>query len=196
MGAATRKSTMAQPALRDLTARTSVAARLCHACGLCCNGVLFHTVRLQPNDTPTELTALGLKLKRKNGRDLILQPCPAHEGGMCTIYTRRPERCRLFECQQLQRVTAGRISETMALEKIREVQRRAMRLEMLSQRGDGTPRKGPLSKRCETALAEPFDATTHPELAGQREELARGLAELESILDEDFRVPTALPRGK
>ena len=98
-------------------------------------------------------------------------------------------RCRLFECQQLRRVGKGEITEAIALEKIGEVQRRAARLNTLSRRADGSQRKGPLSKRCETALAEPFDATTHPELVTEQEELARGLGELETILDEHFRVP-------
>jgi uncharacterized protein len=175
--------------LMDLLSTNSPAARLCAACGLCCNGVLFHTVRLQPNDVPRDLAALGLKLKRKNHHDYLLQPCPAYRDAQCAIYAQRPERCRLFECQQLQQVGSGKITETMALEKIREVQQRAARLDELARRADGRPRKGPLSKRCETALAEPFDATTHPELVRQREELANGLAELDAILDEDFRVP-------
>ncbi len=169
----------------------SAATRLCAACGLCCNGVLFHTVRLQPSDAPRDLAALGLKLKRKTRQQLILQPCPALRDGQCSIYAQRPERCRLFECRQLQRVGSGEITEAMALEKIHEVQRRAAQLDRISRRADGSARKGPLSKRCETALAEPFDATTHPELVGQREDLARGLAELDAILDEDFRIPRA-----
>lgn len=167
------------------------AARLCGACGLCCNGVMFHNVRLQPSDVPPALAALGLKLKRKSREDLILQPCPAYRDERCSIYAQRPERCRLFECRQLQQVGTGEITEAKALEKIRGVQARAARLDVLSRRADGSARKGPLSKRCETALAEPFDATTHPELIGQRKELARGLAELDAILDEDFRVSEA-----
>ena len=178
-------------AFMDLPSTDSAAARLCAACGLCCNGVLFHTVRLQPNDSPRELAALGLKLKRKNRHDYILQPCPAYRDAQCSIYAQRPARCRLFECQQLQRVATGEITEAAALEKIRAVQRRVAQLDRLSRRADGSLRKGPLSKRCETALAEPFDVTTHPELVGQREELAGGLAELDAMLDEDFRVPTA-----
>ncbi|HEX8312101.1 MAG TPA: YkgJ family cysteine cluster protein [Chthoniobacteraceae bacterium] len=170
---------------------SSPASRLCTACGLCCNGGIFHTVRLQPGDSPQELAALGLKLKRKHGHQCILQPCPAHRDSRCSIYESRPERCRLFECRQLQRVTAREITEAMALEKIQEVQQRVAELDALSRRPDGTLRKGPLSKRCETALAEPFDATTHPQLIEQREALARGLAELDAILDEDFRVPRA-----
>lgn len=162
---------------------------LCTACGLCCNGTMFHTVRLQPVDDPAALAALGLKLKRKNGRDLILQPCPAYKESRCSIYEQRPERCRRFECQQLLRVRAGELSLASALSKIRDVQRRTQDLDQLSRRADGSPRKGPIAKRCETALAEPFDATTAPELIMQREELARGLRELEEILDTDFRVP-------
>lgn len=153
---------------------------------------MFHTVRLQPRDSPRELAALGLKLKRKNGRDHILQPCPAYREARCAIYEQRPERCRVFECRQLQRLAAEEITEAMALETIREVQRRAAQLDAMSRRQDGSLRKGPLSKRCETALAEPFDATLQPELVGQRADLARGLAELDAILDADFRLPVAV----
>lgn len=174
-----------------MPAPLSAATRLCTACGLCCNGVMFHTVRLQPNDTPRELAGLGLKLKRKKGHDYILQPCPAYRDAQCSIYADRPERCRLFECRQLHRVGTGEITEAFALERIHEVQRRAAQLDELSRRADGSLRNGPLSKRCATALAEPFDATARPELIAQREELARGLAELDAMLDEDFRLPKA-----
>src|SRR6188768_3829451 len=112
---------------------------------------MFHTVRLQPKDDVRELVALGLKLKRKKRQDYILQPCPAYREEQCAIYPQRPERCRLFECQQLQRVGSGEITEAMALEKIREVQRRSDQLDLLSRRLDGSRRKGPLSRRCETA---------------------------------------------
>jgi uncharacterized protein len=170
------------------TAVTSAASRLCQACGLCCNGVMFHLVRLQPGDSAPALAALGLKLKRKNRQDYILQPCPAYRDAQCSIYLQRPERCRLFECRQLQRVASGAITEEMAREKIREVQRRVARLDDLSRRADGGLRKGPISIRGEATLAEHFDPETHPHLINEREELARGLAELDALLDADFRV--------
>jgi hypothetical protein len=154
---------------------------------------MFHLVRLQPADSARELAALGLKLKRKNRQDYIQQPCPAWREAQCSIYAARPERCRVFECRQLQRVAAGEIAEAAALEKIREIQHRVTELDALARRADGQPRKGPLSRRCETTLAEPFDPATHPELIGEREALARGLAELDAILDADFRVPLAPP---
>ena len=149
---------------------------------------MFHFVRLQPGDSARELAALGLKLKRKNGHVQIIQPCPAHRDAECSIYQARPERCRLFECRQLQRVTSGEITEEAARAKIGEVQRRVAHLDALSRRADGARRRGPLARRCETALAEPFDSTTHPELVAEREALARGMRELDALLDADFRV--------
>src|SRR4051812_31950867 len=133
---------------------SSAASRLCTACGLCCNGVMFHTVRLQPGDSAKELTALGLKLKRKNKQNYILQPCPAYKGSQCSIYQYRPERCRLFECRQLKRVGAGEISESAALEKIRDVQRRVEVVNELMAQAGATNVKRPLSKRWEKVLAE------------------------------------------
>ena len=173
------------------SAPTSAASRVCRACGLCCNGVIFHQVILQPQDSARELAALGLRLRRKQGQNYFSQPCPAFQETKCSIYHQRPERCRLFECRQLKRMAAGELTEENALEKIAEVKRRAAHLDELSRRPDGTLRHGPLSTRCEVALAEPFDATTHPELIRDREALARGLDELDALLDQDFRVPPA-----
>lgn len=167
---------------------TSVASRLCQECGLCCNGVLFHTVRLQPSDSPRDLSGLGIKIKRKRGQDFFSQPCSAFLEMQCGIYAQRPSRCRLFECRQLKGVQSGTITVDSAMERIHNVQERVAILEELSLRADGKPRKGPLSKRCETALAEPIDASTHAELAAKQRELARGLQDLEDILDAHFRL--------
>lgn len=151
---------------------------------------MFHLVRLQPGESAREFAMLGLRLKRKKKHDYVLQPCSAWRESRCSIYLQRPVRCRVFECQQLQRVAAGQISEEAALEAIRDVQRRVAQLETLSRRDDGRARKGPLSKRCEAALAEPADPATQPELAREHETLVRELRKLEAILDADFRVPT------
>src|SRR5271163_4672225 len=102
----------------------SAATRLCGQCGMCCNGVMFHTVWLQPGESPQKLAALGLKLKLKKKQHYLLQPCAAHNGSECAIYMQRPERCRLFECRQLKRIAKGEITEAMAMEKIQDVKRR------------------------------------------------------------------------
>ena len=102
---------------------SSASARLCAACGMCCDGVLFHSVELQPGDSPRQLAALGLKLRSKKGVAFFLQPCSAHrEVGStcsCAIYDQRPARCRLFNCRQLLGVASGETTETDALGKIR-----------------------------------------------------------------------------
>ena len=161
---------------------------LCQECGLCCNGVLFHTVRLQPADSAKALAALGLKLKRKKGAHYILQPCPAWQDCQCSIYAARPERCRLFECRQLQRIAAGETTEAAALEKIRDVQRRVAQVHELLARAGSTNAKRPLSKRCEKIMAEPLDASSDSAALALRHDLTRAMQELSAILDADFRL--------
>ena len=166
----------------------TAAARLCAACGLCCNGVLFHTVQLKSGDSAKELAALGLKLKRKQGHHYILQPCPAFKESCCSIYAARPTRCRLFECRQLQQVEAGEITEAMALEKIREVQRRVTEMDELLHRAGGTNIKRPFSKRCEKVMAEPLAALTDPAAVELRNRLTLAMQELNVILNQEFRI--------
>ena len=166
----------------------AAAARLCAACGLCCNGVLFHTVQLKPGDSAKQLVALGLKLKRKQGQHYILQPCPAFQESCCSIYAARPTRCRLFECRQLQQAEAGEITETTALEKIREVRRRVAEMDELLERAGGTNRKRPLSKRFEKVLAEPIESLTDPAAVELRHRLTLAKQELDVILNRDFRI--------
>jgi Fe-S-cluster containining protein len=170
------------------SANVSAASRLCSACGMCCNGVMFHTVAMQPADSATTLSALGLKLKRKKGKSYILQPCPAFRGTHCGIYTARPERCRLFECRQLKRVATGEISEADALEKIQEATRRVAEVTALLEQAGGANPKRPLSKRCETALAVPLHHASDPITVELHRELTRAMRELDALLDADFRI--------
>ncbi len=171
-----------------LAPESAAASRLCAACGLCCNGVLFHTVRLQPGDSSQALVALGLKLKRKKGHNHILQPCPAFQCERCSIYAARPARCRLFECRQLERVAAGEITEAQALEKIHDARRRVNEMNELLQRAGSTNTKRPLSKRCEKALAEPLHPSSAQEAVELRRRLTVAMAELNALLNEDFRL--------
>lgn len=147
---------------------------------------MFHRVRLQAADSPNELAALGLKLKHKRGQHYLLQPCPAFRETHCSIYASRPERCRLFECRQLQRVNAGDTTETMALAKIQEVKRRVGEMnDFVRQIGGVTDEKKPLTKRCDKVLTEPLDNDEAREL---KQRLTLSMAELDKMLDEEFRV--------
>ncbi|MFA7234519.1 MAG: YkgJ family cysteine cluster protein [Terrimicrobiaceae bacterium] len=157
---------------------TSAAARLCAACGMCCNGVLFHSVLLQPGDSARALSALGLKIKRKT---FFLQPCPAHQGGRCAIYEQRPNRCRNFHCRQLLRVTAGETTEASALQKIARARHLADRVNALIARvADPNPNRA-IAQRCANALTTTDRTPLHDEL----ESAAR---DLESLLEKEFRV--------
>lgn len=164
----------------------ATASRLCAACGMCCNGVLFHSMRLQPSDSERKLESLGLKVKRRKGERHILQPCPAHNGICCTIYAHRPERCRLFECRQLKDLAAGRITEADALAKIQDAQRRVGQVRELFQRaGDAREHKA-FAVRFAAIFTEPLDPSQEAVIV--RDTLAGAMRELESLLQNNFRI--------
>ena len=165
----------------DATNPPSAAARLCAMCGMCCDGVLFHSVLLGPGDSARTLSALGLKTKRKKGQESFRQPCPAHHGCGCAIYDRRPDRCRHFNCRQLLRVAAGATTEARATEKIAGARRLVGRVDALIGRVAETNPSRSLAQRCANALT-----TSDPTpLNG---ELESAMRELESLLDREFRV--------
>ena len=155
---------------------------------MCCNVVLFLWVQLQPQDTPVELASLGVKLKRKNGKHYIQQPCPAYGDSGCTIYRQRPERCRLFECRQLRGVISGSIPESDAVTAIQKALKQVETIDHLfSELGDSN-KKRPYLKRLEKVQAKPVHRSTDPETAALRSELETASNELESMLDQNFRV--------
>jgi len=101
----------------------AITNELCNACGLCCNGVLFKDVQLQPGDDAAHLRSLGLPIREprrvppRTGRSphshevrktRFPQPCAALcDGNRCRIYAERPARCREFECALFKSVAAG-----------------------------------------------------------------------------------------
>ena len=103
-------------------------AKLCLQCGLCCNGVLFKDVELQPGDAPATLKRLGISLTKTNK---FPQPCGALNGCECRIYANRPTRCRQFECALLKAVVASEVEVPAALRMIRDTQRKAEQVKRL-----------------------------------------------------------------
>lgn len=121
--------------------------QLCLQCGLCCNGVLFRDVELQPGDDAAKLKALGMpvkgiakvqssKLKVQAGK--FDQPCTALGSDCrCRIYADRPSRCRSFECALLLEAVAGRVETEAALKLIRATRRKADKvLKLMREIGD------------------------------------------------------------
>jgi hypothetical protein len=138
----------------DNSRNGSTPEAICLACGLCCNGVIFADVKLQPGDNPAPLQLLGLPLRfGRNPRQeapassattgsvlhtaKFTQPCAAYDGRHCRIYSDRPRYCREFECQLLKNVRAGRTRIDVALAIIRTARRRADKVRrLLRQLGD------------------------------------------------------------
>ena len=166
----------------------SAAARLCAACGLCCNGVLFAIVQLQPADSPKQLASLGLKLTHKKKRHFFQQPCPMFRESQCAIYQNRPERCRLFECRQLKQVATGQIAETTALATIDDARRRVDRVRELFERLGETNHKRPLTRRYESIMQAPLDPSESPKTTLLRDQVTIAMRELRELLQRDFRV--------
>ena len=148
---------------------------------MCCDGTLFHSVVLQPTDSPRVLSSLGLTLKRKTGLTTFRQPCSAHQNNQCAIYENRPQRCRLFNCQQLLRVAAGEITQSLAQETIASTRKKINQVvEKIEQLTETNPNQG-LTQRFAVALAN-----TAPSL--ERTELETEMSELQKILEKEFRV--------
>lgn len=167
------------------SAYSESASRLCSACGMCCNGVLFHGMAVQPEDSVRALAAKGLKAKRRDGELQFQQPCPAHDGNCCRIYAERPQRCRAFACRQLVGVFNGEILESAAMEKIQEARKRSDRVrELLEMLGDDRTKR-PLATRCAGVFTPPLDPS--PQAEALREELRDAMTALEEMLARDFR---------
>lgn len=161
------------------------ASRLCAACGLCCNGVLFFGAQLQPGDSARKLEKLGLKVKRREGQLIMLQPCTAHREMSCRVYADRPTRCRLFACRQLLAVEAGERTAEEALATIGSALAQVERVkDLLREAGDSREHKA-LQTRHESVFTEPLDETR----AAAREMLRTAMAELDGTLQNHFHPP-------
>jgi len=162
----------------------SFEARLCAACGMCCNGVLFHGTSLEPTDSIRALSALGLRLKRRDGQMQFQQPCPAWKDTCCGIYDKRPQRCRDFSCRQLQEWSAGQLTEESAFEKIQEAKILTDRVRGLFQKlGDFRENK-PFATRYAGIFTPPLNPS--PESEKFRSELTVVMKSLEELLAADF----------
>ena len=152
------------------------ASRLCTACGMCCNGVLFEIVRLQPQDSVKELEKLGMQINRRKTEPYFKQPCRMLAGCHCSIYEQRPTRCRRFECLQLKLLAAGEITEAEVAAKIAEAKELVAQVQTLLADAGDLAEQDSLEERSRRVLAE------HPE--SPLEEVMRRLRRL---LDRDFR---------
>jgi Fe-S-cluster containining protein len=89
--------------------------------------VIFADLKLQRQDRPARLEALGLPLKQRPASNTIriCQPCAALESGRCRIYGGHPQYCREFECSLLKKLQSGHTDRAAALRVIRDAHHRA-----------------------------------------------------------------------
>lgn len=177
--------------MANATVTGEASARLCAACGMCCNGVMFHSVRLQPGDSARKLAALGLKLK--SGKSHFPQPCPAHQESCCAIYAHRPARCRIFSCRQLDGVASGTITEAAARGKILEAASWVARVRELFHRAGDVREHKAFATRYAAIFTPPLDPS--PPADCLRGELASAMDALEQLLAKDFRTAAAAAPG-
>lgn len=99
------------------------------SCGLCCSGVLFAYVPVQPEEPADEYAQAGLVLEaRPGGGHRMPLPCARFEDGKCQTYHCRPEPCKFYRCGLLRRHDADGISHAEALAVIEKVKAKRARL--------------------------------------------------------------------
>ncbi|AOS42973.1 Flagellin N-methylase [Lacunisphaera limnophila] len=152
------------------------AEQLCLACGLCCDGTLFHHVRLEPGDDAAKLKALGLPVRTSRGATPVTrfrQPCAALcADRSCRLYADRPGQCRSFECGVFQDVRAGRMEAGAALRLVKQARRQADDVRRLLRALGDTDEHHAMNerfrrtkRRLEAGGADPADMDTFAELS-------------------------------
>jgi Fe-S-cluster containining protein len=162
------------------------SANLCLECGLCCNGVIFADVKLQPTDNARALASLGLRLKTTPAVSKFNQPCSMFDGCRCKIYSERPVHCRKFECALLGSVQSGELTSSSALRHIRKARRLAVQIGvLLSALGDQESTK-PLMARAQETCGRLAGGKVSPEASSALSRLTAYMHQLALLLSERF----------
>ena len=161
------------------------ANSLCRECGLCCNGVLFSYVRLDPEEV-LPARDLGLKVGSFPKGPGFGQACTAFAGCQCNIYAERPTYCREFECLLLKSVKAGQTESTAALKIIRSALRRVKKVKQLLQQLGDADETLALSKRFRRMRRRLESRPMDKETAGIFGELTLAVHDLNVLLSEKF----------
>jgi Fe-S-cluster containining protein len=160
---------------------------LCLSCGLCCNGVIFADVKLQPGDDAARLQSLGLTAPGSGARGgRFFQPCAAFTDCKCRIYADRPKHCRQFECALLQKVKRGATELAAAQRSIRSALQKADKVKrLLSELGDtdeGTALRARFHRMAKRMAEGPLDERA----ADTYGELTLAMHDLNLLLSREF----------
>ena len=161
------------------------AQRLCLACGVCCNGVLFADVQLQPGDNAEEIRRSGLPVRLVGGKARFGQPCTALDGCRCRIYADRPQYCRQFECFLLKRALTGEVSYDSALTLIGRTRAQVEKVKDLLAKLGNYDEHLPLRRRFQRQAAK-LQTAVDKQSAGVFSELTLAFQDLNLLLRENF----------
>jgi hypothetical protein len=175
----------------------TATAPICLACGLCCNGVIFANLQLQPSDDADRLRALGLPISSPRGPRQpphLTQPCAAHDGCRCRIYPDRPKYCHDFECALLKGVKLGRTQPAEALRVIRTARERAEKVRRLLRELGDRDEHVSLSVRFRRTTTRIKGADLSEETADLYGQLTLAVHDLNLVVHEAF-YPGGAKRG-
>jgi uncharacterized protein len=167
----------------------AVIEQLCPNCGLCCNGVIFANLALQPSDHAARLRSLGLPVCSSPSAlrpPHLTQPCAAFDGCRCRVYTDRPKYCRQFECVLLKSVKAGQTEPAAALRIIRTARERADKVRRLLHALGDTDEQFPLSARFRRTGKRLQNHELDEETAERYGELTLAVHDLNLLLGDAF----------
>ncbi len=168
---------------------TAITGKLCLACGLCCNGVIFADVKLQAGDDAGRLRSVGLPVslpQSAHRAPRFTQPCAALDGCRCRVYADRPKYCREFECVLLKSVKAGRTESDAALRVIRTARERAEKVQRLL-RALGDKEEGvALGARFRRTARRLEEAELEDEIADRYAQLTLAVHDLNLLVGEAF----------
>jgi uncharacterized protein len=160
---------------------------LCLACGMCCDGTLFHTVELTADEVEP-WRRRGLTVLTDHDVPRFTQPCPHHQGGGCSIYGDRPSTCERFRCPLLLKYMADELSEEECLARVAQVRALAESIRAATQ---SAPERRTLRAEIHAHLEwiGAAGAMENPEWLRNNAEFLMDLKSLEILMVRDFLPP-------
>ena len=85
---------------------------LCLYCGFCCDGSLFGLARIGKAEEVESLEGKWFVIRREDGKNWFLQPCPHYRNEKCRIYddNSKPLICSDYKCILLKKCLNGDMS--------------------------------------------------------------------------------------
>jgi uncharacterized protein len=176
--------------MTEANVELELASRLCLACGLCCDGTIYATARIQ-EDEIRQTADIGLEtLRLPDERPGFSLPCHYLNGCACTRYDAwRPSVCAKYFCQVQKRAKSGELAETEAFARVKQAVSLRDQVAPLLPAG--------------MTIAEARDhfrklAANRAELGPADGQFIVRMFVLERFLDNEFRAPNKghLPQGQ